>query len=82
MPRKLTAHSLSAVMTLLRSCTLAEASCVDSNLGDTIRLRLRLRGTDQARPIHQPLQPSTRVSILQALLLGRIRAPIHRRLTV
>lgn len=42
---------------------------MDSNVGDTICLRLR--GTECARPTNQPLQPSTCVSILEGLVLGR-----------
>lgn len=59
-------------MALLPLCILAEAVCMDSNFGDTIRLRLR--GTEHARPTNQPLQPPICVSILEALVLGRISA--------
>lgn len=36
------------MMALLYSCILAEALCMESNLGDTIFLRLR--GTDHTTP--------------------------------
>lgn len=38
----------SVVMALFHSCTIAEALCMDSSVGDTIRLRLR--GTDHTTP--------------------------------
>lgn len=57
-------------MALLNSCTLAEALCMDSNFRDTIRLRLR--GTEHARPTNQPLQSPICVSILESLVFRMI----------
>lgn len=45
---------------------------MDSNFGYTIRLRLR--GTQHARPTDQPLRPPTCVSILESVVLGRMWA--------